>query len=132
MHPLSAFSSPGTSGLKSIRDTVLMNAALGMTSDIVDNHGHLGGLLDGAASAPWFVGQLGPALPRGRAVFSIDHLAADSVWNRRRHVIEKRRVDGVEVANDLDYMYRRRPAWSLRPSRSPSSRARWPRSARLV
>ena len=41
----------GTSGLKSIRDTVLMNAALGMTSHNVDNLAHLGGLLTGAASA---------------------------------------------------------------------------------
>ena len=41
----------GTSGLKSIRDTVLMNAALGMTSHNTDNLAHLGGLLTGAASA---------------------------------------------------------------------------------
>ena len=41
----------GTSGLKSIRDTVLMNAALGMTSHNVDNLAHLGGILTGAASA---------------------------------------------------------------------------------
>lgn len=44
----------GKSGLKSIRDTVLMNAALGMTSHNVDNLAHLGGLLTGAASAVVF------------------------------------------------------------------------------
>ena len=40
----------GTSGLKSIRDTVLLNAVLGATSGTVDNMAHLGGLLGGAAA----------------------------------------------------------------------------------
>ena len=40
----------GSRGLTSIRDTVLLNAALGMTSAGVDNWAPLGGLLGGAAA----------------------------------------------------------------------------------
>lgn len=39
----------GTRGLESIRDTVLLNALLGMTSGTIDNMAHLGGFLGGAA-----------------------------------------------------------------------------------
>jgi len=40
----------GTDGLRSIGNTVLLNAALGATSGTTDNLAHLGGLLSGAAA----------------------------------------------------------------------------------
>ena len=44
----------GTRGLESIRNTVLLNAALGATAGNVDNWAHLGGLVGGAAAGVAF------------------------------------------------------------------------------